>query len=1253
MSNIDIDRALLDLEIYAQENGITITSPQDIRDNAELMNIMNSFWNDGGAITEVTPPIVLDLNHNSITSTSLNDSNAYFDYDGDGQREHTAWIDKGDALLAVDVNGDGKITDGSELFGNHTQLADGTFAAEGYEALAQYDSNGDSIIDSKDDNFSDLLLWKDVNQDGKSTPDELITLQQSVVQAIHLDREAGSTFVEVTENGNLITNETKYTGTGADGVVRDVWFQYDSSNTITNNDTLISTKEDDILIGEDGNDTYVFKLGDGKDIIDDQDISGIGVDKLLLGAGIGQDQVLLKWDHGTEDLLVGIRVSAEDDTPIKSVDDQIRIKNWFNSTGLIETIELADGTVLDRDAIYETLVSARENDELTLRVLDEGTELSGGRFNDVLYGEEGNETLSGDEGDDYLKGLAGDDTLTAGEGNDALNGGKGDDMLIGEAGNDVYLYEKGDGRDVIIDSAGIDGIFFGEGISRKDVTLTVSGNDMVLSFAYDADLPEEGRDSIVVSNWAQDGFQIESLQFYNGEHYDIPGLIEKNSNHAPTTVFGESSYTLTDVSTQTGIVLARDEDGDTLNYSVSTAPEFGSITINSYGIWTYTANDKYKGLDSAIITVDDGNGLSTTTTLNFEMVITNVAPTIIEAETSVVLQDVREQSGDVGASDADGDVLTYSVSTQALHGTLSVDATGTWTYNVNPLYMGTDSAIITIDDGNGESITKTLNFDTRVSAPSLINTTVTLLEDNPTNGAFNVVNPVGGALTYEVMTPATNGNFIVDADGNWNYTPSQDYNGIDSVLVKVTNEYGLSSTSTQGFDIAAVNDAPIVVTAEEAFTLTNIRDMNGKVEASDIDGDILTYTVATQAANGLVTVDNQGNWHYKANGSFNGTDSATILVADGNGGMVTSTLNFTVEGYIYEGGDLIITDNGQDTLVMNTVDKNDLTFTRVGNNLNIAVQGQGTVSMTDYFVAIDSGVQKITTAQGDITLDKDVIKTASEGSFFFTGSADGTSDVTNLLLSTSAGSNLNGSNLDDVLFGGIQDDTLKGFGGNDTLFGGEDYDNLYGGIGSDTLYGDSGNDNLHGEDGDDALIGGLGNDNLYGDLGNDFLWGDAGNDDLVAGEGDDFLSGGTGTDYLEGEGGNDTYFFEIGDEDSTINDHKSGGLFGMGTEDAGFDTVKFGEGITMNDISFFMSYGDLHIQYGATDSIKINEQDNDDKKIERFELADGSYLTNDDVDLIIQQLNAYASDNGIFSLDNPLIQATADMMNIFTSAWKS
>jgi hypothetical protein len=81
---------------------------------------------------------------------------ALFDYDGDGIKENTAWVESGDALLVSDLNSDGIINDASELFGNYTKLSNGSYAKSGYQALSEYDTNQDKTIDANDSGYGEL-----------------------------------------------------------------------------------------------------------------------------------------------------------------------------------------------------------------------------------------------------------------------------------------------------------------------------------------------------------------------------------------------------------------------------------------------------------------------------------------------------------------------------------------------------------------------------------------------------------------------------------------------------------------------------------------------------------------------------------------------------------------------------------------------------------------------------------------------------------------------------------------------------------------------------------------------------------------------------------------------------------------------------------------------------------------------------------------------------------------------------------------
>lgn len=123
-------------------------------------------------------PLVLDLNGDGIHTTGVEDP-VSFDLTGDGVPERLAWTDPAteEAFLWLDLHPNGRVDDGSELFGHGTLLENGRNATDGFEALAQYDrallgGNGDGRISAADRVWHRLRLWVDSNHDGVCTAAE-------------------------------------------------------------------------------------------------------------------------------------------------------------------------------------------------------------------------------------------------------------------------------------------------------------------------------------------------------------------------------------------------------------------------------------------------------------------------------------------------------------------------------------------------------------------------------------------------------------------------------------------------------------------------------------------------------------------------------------------------------------------------------------------------------------------------------------------------------------------------------------------------------------------------------------------------------------------------------------------------------------------------------------------------------------------------------------------------------------------------
>ncbi len=162
----------------------------------------------------LSSPLVIDLNHDGIHLTNVNDG-VYFDINGDGVKDKTGWVDQHDGLLALDKNHNGQIDGQSELFGGNSE--------DGYAVLARYDDNHDGVIDSKDAVWKDLTVWQDANHNGVTDKGELISVDTLNFASISLDAKA----VNYNNAGNEISAESVITNhDGTQVQMADAWFQF-------------------------------------------------------------------------------------------------------------------------------------------------------------------------------------------------------------------------------------------------------------------------------------------------------------------------------------------------------------------------------------------------------------------------------------------------------------------------------------------------------------------------------------------------------------------------------------------------------------------------------------------------------------------------------------------------------------------------------------------------------------------------------------------------------------------------------------------------------------------------------------------------------------------------------------------------------------------------------------------------------------------------------------------------------------------
>jgi hypothetical protein len=159
-------------------------------------------------------PLVVVLDGKPVEFTRARDESR-FAIDGVAALR-TDWPTARTPWIARDLDGNGVISDGGELFGSGTVLPDGRRAADGFEALAALDDNGDGVIDVHDRAFAELLLWSDRDGDRRGTGNEVVPLAGSI-ESISLDHVHGG---RCDRRGNCERLRSSAVARGAEGARR-------------------------------------------------------------------------------------------------------------------------------------------------------------------------------------------------------------------------------------------------------------------------------------------------------------------------------------------------------------------------------------------------------------------------------------------------------------------------------------------------------------------------------------------------------------------------------------------------------------------------------------------------------------------------------------------------------------------------------------------------------------------------------------------------------------------------------------------------------------------------------------------------------------------------------------------------------------------------------------------------------------------------------------------------------------------------
>ncbi|TBU99373.1 calcium-binding protein [Stutzerimonas kirkiae] len=1232
-------------------------------------------------------PLILDLDGDGVETLALGQK-IYFDHDDNGFSENTGWVGRDDGLLVWDRDGDGKITNGKELFGSYSELPNGNVANHGFSALVSLDSNKDDKIDSSDEAFHKLRVWRDLNSNASVDEGELVSLDELGIKSLSTTY-SNSSFID--ENGNQHRLVGSYQT--VDGHIRemtDVWFSTDATNT--QSVEIIEIDEDIKALPDLAGFGNVHSLhqamardesGELKDLVkrylaaSEQDRAGLldilvytwagvqdssgsssylgdlrkvaAIEKFLADSyngGTGPNAFsLLNQAYGAlltyveQGLLGGFAKSQLDISFIWSEglsNGRLDIERLLNSVkGIFEVSEHQAKDVL---AFLEAALSGNFIATSAVTSIVAASDQKGSDFEQLLalFGEIGSSQIGTSKGESIVTGavsriygLGGDDIITGGSGNEFIDGGAGDDIII-DQGSGTNTLLGGEGNDSITYSYSanntIDG---GEGDDRIQI------DSARYTYTSQVNTISGGRgDDVIVAGYGKDTYL-----FSRGDGQD--SITDQGGTDK--LVFGEG-IALSD------LVVSRSGTNLLVEVLDSANPEsVDQITIIGWDNAGYRI-ETFELADGTTVSAQE---------------LTNLAMTGSEASETLTLW-----SDATWADGKDGDDIIYSGTNNATVYGGDGNDTITDTYGSDTIDGGAGDDII-IDQGSGTNTLLGGEGNDSITYSYYANNTIEGGEgddriqiDSARYTYTSQVNTISGGRGDDVIVAGYGKDTYLFSRGDGQDSIT-DQGGTDKLVFGegiALSDLVVSRSGTnllvEVLDSAnpeSVDQITIIGWDNAGYRIETFELADGTtVSAQELTNLAMTGSEASET----LTLWSDATWADGKDGDdiiYSGTNNATVYGGDGNDTITDTYGSDTIDG---GAGDDIIIDQGSGTNTLLGGGGNDsITYSYYANNTIEGGEGDDRIQVDRTYYG-SSYQNTISGGRGN-----DVIVAGDAQDTYLFNRGDGQDLITDY------------GGTDKLVFGeGItQEDLFVSRKGNDLIIRVKD---ASGSTNTDQLtvknwYSSAGYqiESVEFSDGHKLLAGQLTELGhiIYGTEEADTLVGFDAGVTITAGAGDDTLASiGRGTNTLLGGEGNDsiTYSYyadntiEGGEGDDRIQvdyTHNSssnkntisGGrgndvivagyardtyLFNRGdgqdsiTDYGGTDKLVFGNGINSDDLWLRRAGNSLEVSIvGADDKITLeNWFTGSSYRIEQIAAADGRTLLDSQVQVLVDAMAAFA-----------------------------
>jgi VCBS repeat-containing protein len=341
-----------------------------------------------------------------------------------------------------------------------------------------------------------------------------------------------------------------------------------------------------------------------------------------------------------------------------------------------------------------------------------------------------------------------------------------------------------------------------------------------------------------------------------------------------------------------------DSDGDSVTVlQINTEPEYGTASVSNGKVF-YVPDANYNGADSFTYIAKDGKGGRDEATVAITVTAVNDAPTTVSdtvsVETGSSANVISVLDND---SDADGQTISISSITDALHGTATLTG-GILTYTPEATYAGPDSFSYKASDGTAET-TGTVNItvsagnnlpDVDDDAPAAI------AEDSKNNEVDVLANDTDAdsdTLSVASVTQGENGTVKLTS-GTVFYTPDANFAGTDIFTYTAADGNGGISSGRVTMTVTGSPDDPTATND----TLADVEAGSGKIEVDlisndiDVDGETISITAVSDALYGTTTYT-AGKIYYQPSSTVE-TDAFTYTLTDAGGETATGSVKVDV-----------------------------------------------------------------------------------------------------------------------------------------------------------------------------------------------------------------------------------------------------------------------------------------------------------------------------------------------------------------------